>query len=362
MKLAIVGGGQLGRMMAQAALPLGIKTVLLDPSDQACGGDCGDLIIADYADENALDQLTDKTDAVTFEFENVPAAAFARLERALPAFPPAKALDTARDRWNEKSLFQSLNIATAPLALVDDQASLEAGLEKVGLPAVLKTRTLGYDGKGQKVIRENKDIAGTFTELGSVPMLLEGFVAFDYEVSCISVRSKQGDCKFYPLVENEHRQGILHKSQPLINHPLQSKAEQAAQSVMNALDYVGVMAFEFFVKGDELIANEIAPRVHNSGHWSIEGSACSQFENHVRAVMGLPLGSTETLHPIAMLNVIGARPDISKLLSVPGVHLNDYGKSERPGRKIAHINISAPSQAELTVRVKAVEALLVNQL
>ncbi|MFQ3229019.1 5-(carboxyamino)imidazole ribonucleotide synthase [Reinekea sp.] len=362
MKLAIVGGGQLGRMMAQAALPLGIKSLLLDPIADACGVDCGELLVAAYDDPASLDSLAQQCDAVTFEFENVPPAAVSRLAKDIPAYPPAQALETARDRWNEKSLFQSLNIATATLALVDDQASLVQGVAKVGFPCVLKTRTLGYDGKGQKVLRSSVDIEGTFEELGAVPLLLEGFVDFDYEVSCLSVRGRDGECVFYPLVENEHRQGILHKSRPLLNHPLQSQAAQAAQAVMEAIDYVGVMAFEFFVQGDHLVANEIAPRVHNSGHWTIEGSACSQFENHVRAVMGLPLGSTETSRPIAMLNVIGKRPDIHKLLAIPGVHLNDYGKAERQGRKIAHINISAVNEADLLVRLDAVEGILVNNL
>lgn len=362
MKLAIVGGGQLGRMMAQAALPLGIKTLLLDPMADACGGDCGELLVAAYDDATSLAQIAQSCDAVTFEFENVPPAVVSTLAKNIPAYPPAEALETARDRWNEKSLFQSLDIETATLALVDDQASLVQGVTKVGYPCVLKTRTLGYDGKGQKVLRSHADLDGTFAELGSVPMLLEGFVDFDYEVSCISVRGRNGECVFYPLVENEHRQGILHKSRPLLNHPLQSQAENAARAVMDAIGYVGVMAFEFFVQEDHLVANEIAPRVHNSGHWTIEGSACSQFENHVRAVMGLPLGSTETSRHIAMLNVVGKRPDRNKLLAIPGLHLNDYGKAERKGRKIAHINISAVSEADLRVRIEAVEALLVNVL
>jgi 5-(carboxyamino)imidazole ribonucleotide synthase len=362
MKLAIVGGGQLGRMMAQAALPLGIKAQFLDPMADACAGDCGELLVAPYDDASALAQLAAQCDAVTFEFENVPSEAVATLAKDIPAYPPAQALETARDRWNEKSLFQSLNIQTAKLALVDDQESLAAGVKSLGFPCVLKTRTLGYDGKGQKVLRSETDLDGTFVELGSVPMILESFIDFEYEVSCIAVRAGNGECVYYPLVKNEHRHGILHKSRPLLNHPLQVQAENAAKAVMDAINYVGVMAFEFFVQGDHLVANEIAPRVHNSGHWTIEGSACSQFENHVRAVLGLPLGSTETSRPIAMLNVIGKRPNREKLLAIPGVHLNDYGKAERQGRKIGHINISAVTEADLVVRLAAVEALLVNQL
>jgi 5-(carboxyamino)imidazole ribonucleotide synthase len=362
MKLGIVGGGQLGRMMAEAALPLGIKTAFLDPSDAACAKDCGHLICADYGDQQALTSLCDFADAITFEFENVTPEALAFVAQKKPAFPPASALQTARDRWSEKSLFQQLGIKTATLALVDDQDSLEAGVEKTGFPCILKTRTLGYDGKGQKVLRSRQDVPGTFAELGSVPMLLEGFIEFEYEVSCIGVRSRNGQMAFYPLVENEHRNAMLHRSEPLVDSPLQLQAESAVKAVMEALDYVGTMAFEFFVCGDELIANEIAPRVHNSGHWTIEGSSCSQFENHVRAVLGLPLGSTETRSPVAMYNVIGKRPDMNALLNVPGLHWHDYTKSERPGRKIAHITITAGNKNDLETRCTHVESLLVNQL
>ena len=362
MNLGIVGGGQLGRMMAQAALPLGIKTTFLDPAQDACAGEAGALICAAYDDDAGVKQLAEAVNAVTFEFENVPPATVATLAKVRPAFPPVAALSTARDRWLEKSLFQSLSIKTPALALVDDQNSLEAGIDVVGLPCVLKTRTMGYDGKGQKVLRKRADLAGTFAELGSVPMILEGFIEFDYEVSCIGVRNQAGKSVFYPIVHNEHEQGILYRSQPLNQSPLQTKAEHAVKMVMDALDYVGTMAFEFFVKGDELIANEIAPRVHNSGHWSIEGSCCSQFENHVRAVMDLPLGSTEMTTSAMMFNVIGKKPNVTALLAIPGVHWHDYNKAERQGRKIAHITVTAVNDEQLKLRAHKVEKLLVNQL
>jgi len=362
MKLGIVGGGQLGQMMAQSALPLGIKTAFLDPSDSACAGDTGRLICAAYDDETAVKSLGEFSDAITFEFENVPPETVEILAQSKPANPPAAALATARDRWSEKSLFQKLNIETARLGLVDDQGSLEQAVGRVGLPAVLKTRTMGYDGKGQKVLRSHKDVAGTFEELGSVPMILEGFIDFEFEVSCIAVRDQAGHCVFYPLVQNEHREGILYRSEPIDDRILQTQAEIAVQAVMDELEYVGTMAFEFFVQGDKLIANEIAPRVHNSGHWTIEGSRCSQFENHVRAVMNLPLGSTENTGPVVMFNVIGKKPDVIKLITIPGVHWHDYGKSERAGRKIAHITVTASSVEELHMRADGVEALLVNEL
>jgi 5-(carboxyamino)imidazole ribonucleotide synthase len=362
MKLGIVGGGQLGRMMALAALPLGIRSVFLDPSDASCAADAGNLILAGYGDSQGVKQLAEQSDAVTFEFENVPPETVATLSETRPAFPPAEALRTARDRWFEKSMFQDLGIPTPKLALVDDQASLENGADTVGFPAVLKTRTMGYDGKGQKVLRTRADVEGTFEELGSVPMILEGFVDFEFEVSCIGVRNAQGQCVFYPLVKNEHRQGILYRSEPIQDVQLQTQAEQAVKAVMDRLEYVGTMAFEFFVRDDELIANEIAPRVHNSGHWTIEGSCCSQFENHVRAVMDLPLGSTETTRPVAMFNVIGKRPDVETLLKLPGVHWHDYTKAERPGRKIAHITVTAPDATQLEQRANEVEQLLQNDL
>lgn len=362
MKLGIVGGGQLGRMMAEAALPLGIKTAFIDPSASACAGDCGTLICAPYDNVEALTKLCEIADVVTFEFENVTPEAIALLADNKPVFPPEAALRTARDRWLEKSLFQELGIKTAALALVDDQDSLNAGAETVGFPCVLKTRTLGYDGKGQKILRSRADLPGTFEALGSVPMILESFVEFEYEVSCIGVRSQSGQSVFYPLAVNEHRNAMLHRSEPLLDSPLQLQAESAVKSVMDALEYVGTMAFEFFVCGDELIANEIAPRVHNSGHWTIEGSQCSQFENHVRAVLGLPLGSTEMRSPVAMYNVIGKRPDIQALLNVPGLHWHDYTKEERVGRKIAHITISASNEQDLKTRCRHVESLLANLL
>lgn len=360
MRLGVVGGGQLGRMMAQAALPLGITTIFLDPSKDACAAAAGKLICAPYSDKAGLDTLLTSSDAVTFEFENVPPESVSTLSKRLPAFPPAHALATARERWAEKSLFRELDIATAPLALVDSQDDLEKVVASIGLPCILKTRTMGYDGKGQKLLRTEADVAGTFAELGNVPTLLEGFVDFDFEVSCIGVRNQQGDIVFYSIVRNEHRSGILYRSEPLDNSTLQQKAEVAVKKVMDALNYVGTMAFEFFVKGNNLIANEIAPRVHNSGHWTIEGARCSQFENHVRAVMGLPLGSTEVTGPVAMYNVLGKKPNVNALLAIAGVHWHDYAKAERKGRKIGHITVTAKTPSALQQACSEVESLLVN--
>lgn len=362
MRIGIVGAGQLGRMLAQAGGPLDFTFTFLDPSESACAAPFGHQLRADWNDTKALAALTDAADVVTFEFENVDPEALARIGAERPAYPPAKALATSRDRWVEKSLFASLGIPLPPIARVDDQAGLDAAVADIGLPAVLKTRTLGYDGKGQKVLREAADVVGAFQELGGVPLILEGFIDFDHEVSVIAVRGRSGEMRAWPLAENEHRQGILHRSTPRPGHPRQAEAERYATQVMEALDYVGVMAFEFFVTADGLLANEIAPRVHNSGHWSIEGAVTSQFENHLRAIAGLPLGDTERLVPCAMLNLIGAMPSADALLALPGARLHDYGKAPRPGRKIGHLTLLAASDEELERRVAAAEALLVNQL
>lgn len=362
MRIGVIGGGQLGRMMALAGLPLDIQLSFLDPSADACAAQAGQLIQGNYDDPAAIDQLTAAVERVTFEFESVPAPTVARIAEHLPVYPSAQSLSTARDRWLEKSLFRELGIETAPLANITSQSDLDQAVAQIGLPAVLKTRTLGYDGKGQKVLRTAEDVSGAVAELGNVPMILEGFIAFDHEVSCIGVRSASGALAFYPLVRNEHRQGMLYRSEPQRAHPLQVQAEAAVGQVMQALDYVGVLAFEFFVVGERLLANEIAPRVHNSGHWTIEGSVCSQFENHLRAVADLPLGSTQTRASVALYNLIGALPDRDSVLAIAGVHWHDYGKAPRRGRKIGHLTVTAENDAELQRACSQLEPLLRNQL
>lgn len=358
--LGIVGAGQLGRMMALAAAPLNIRCVFLDPASDACASAYGDQIVADYDDLEAATVLAGQADAATFEFENVPPSTVAAIAEQIPAYPPAAALATSRDRWVEKSMFQRLQIPIPPIARIDSQADLSAAVNNIGLPAVLKTRTMGYDGKGQKMLRTAADIEGAVAELGSVPLILEGFIAFDDELSCVAVRAAGGDFKCYDLVLNEHQAGILYRSAPQSGHALQEKAAEYVKRVMDELQYVGVMAFEFFRLGDSLMANEIAPRVHNSGHWTIEGAETSQFENHVRAVCGLPLGDVSTRGAVSMLNVFGAHPDVTGLLSLPGVHWHDYDKAPRPGRKLGHVTVTAADQATLRARVSAAEHCLRN--
>ncbi len=358
MKIGVIGGGQLGRMLALAGTPLGLEFAFLDPAPDACAQALGKHILADYNDQTALRQLANEVDVVTFEFESVPADTVAFLAQFVPVYPNAEALRIARDRWFEKSMFRDLGIPTPEFADIQSQADLDDAVARIGLPAVMKTRTLGYDGKGQKVLRAPDDVAGAFAELGSVPCILEGFVPFSGEVSLIAVRARDGETRFYPLVHNTHENGILKLSVASTAHPLQAQAEAYVGKVLDQLDYVGVMAFEFFEVDGGLKANEIAPRVHNSGHWTIEGSECSQFENHLRAIAGLPLGFTATLGEAAMLNFIGEVPDASQVTAIAQCHLHHYGKAFKAGRKVGHATLRCENMATLKARIAEVEALI----
>lgn len=358
MKIGVIGGGQLGRMLALAGTPLGMNFAFLDPAPDACAQALGEHIRADYSDQNHLRQLADEVDLVTFEFESVPAETVAFLSQFVPVYPSAESLRIARDRWFEKSMFRELGIPTPEFANILSQADLNDAVATIGLPAVLKTRTLGYDGKGQKVLRQPEDITDAFAELGSVPCILEGFVPFSGEVSLVAVRGREGETRFYPLVHNTHEVGILRLSVASSAHPLQGLAEDYVSRVLEKLNYVGVLAFEFFEVDGGLKANEIAPRVHNSGHWTIEGAECSQFENHLRAVAGLPLGSTAKVGESAMLNFIGSVPDVSAVIAVEDCHLHHYGKAFKAGRKVGHATLRCVDQATLAARISDVEALM----
>ena len=310
--------------------------------------------------QDHLGQLADEVDLVTFEFESVPAEPVAFLSQFVPVYPSAESLRIARDRLFEKSMFRDLGIPTPAFADILSQADLDAAVASIGLPAVLKTRTLGYDGKGQKVLRTPEDVVGTFAELGSVPCLLEGFVPFTGEVSLVAVRGRDGETRFYPLVHNTHESGILRLSVASQAHPLQALAEDYVGRVLQKLDYVGVMAFEFFEVDGGLKANEIAPRVHNSGHWTIEGAECSQFENHLRAVAGLPLGSTAKVGESAMLNFIGEVPAVDKVVAIGDCHLHHYGKAFKVGRKVGRATLRCHDMATLERKIAEVEALISN--
>jgi 5-(carboxyamino)imidazole ribonucleotide synthase len=328
--VGVIGGGQLGRMLALAGIPLGLSFRFLDPSPDAPAGAVGELLVGPYDDPELLDRLADGADVVTYEFENVPVEA----ARRVGALPDARALEDSQDRLLEKRLFRRLGIPTAP---IDDEVTT--------FPALLKTRRLGYDGKGQRPVE---------TRPGPDPgQVLEGLVPFDRELSLLAVRGRDGDTRFWPLVENVHEDGILRASRAPAAGAPQARAEEYGRRLLDELGYVGVLALELFDVGGELVANELAPRVHNTGHWTIEGSATSQFENHLRAILGFPLGPTDA-RPSLMLNLIGVTPDAADVLRVPGAHLHLYGKEPRPGRKLGHVTLVDPDDE----REGALRALL----
>jgi 5-(carboxyamino)imidazole ribonucleotide synthase len=343
MKLGILGGGQLGRMLALAGVPLGVRCRVLEPAADPPAAAVAEHIPGDFDDFQALYRLHD-VDAVTYEFENVPVESARWLAERLPVFPPPAALAVAQDRLAEKAFFARHGIPTPPFAGVEGRAEFEAALAHIGLPAVLKTRRFGYDGKGQMVLRTPTEAEEGWRVLGGRPLILEGFVSFERELSVLAVRGRDGSTACYPLVENRHHEGILRLSlapAPRLTPGLQAQAEAHARRALDELAYVGVLAIEFFEVAGRLLANEIAPRVHNSGHWTIEGAECSQFENHLRAVLGWPLGSTAAVGCSAMVNLIGTLPPAEAVLAVPGAHLHLYGKSPRPRRKLGHVTVCA---------------------
>ncbi|MFO7594313.1 MAG: 5-(carboxyamino)imidazole ribonucleotide synthase [Pseudomonadota bacterium] len=348
MIVGIVGGGQLARMMALAGIPLGLRFVFLDPAKDACAAELGEHLCGAYDDEAALARLAQMSDVVTYEFENVPETSIEFLSQRVPVYPGVLALATARDRLNEKSLFRQLGIPTVPFVAVGTLEELQQAMSTTGLPAVLKTRTLGYDGKGQAVLKEEADILPAWEALGGVPLILEGFATFQREISVIAVRGQNGEIRFYPVTENSHRDGILHLSRSRPGDRQQQQAETYAKALMEKLDYIGVMALELFDTGDKLLANEMAPRVHNSGHWTIEGAVTSQFENHLRAILNLPLGSTEAVGYAAMVNFIGEMPEAKDILALPNSWLHDYDKKPRPGRKVGHATVRLTSEEALS--------------
>ncbi len=359
MKIGILGGGQLAQMLVLAGIPLGYRFVALDPNPEAPAARVAPLINAEYDDPDALDRLADQVDVVSYDFENVPADVARRLAGHVEVHPPGQALAAAQDRLPEKRLFGGLGIDTAPYRAVDSRADLEHGVAELGLPALLKTRRLGYDGKGQFLLRRTDDVGQAWQHLRGQPAILEGFVEFEREVSLLCVRSTRDQVAFYPLVENRHRGGILRVSRaPCANAALQRKAEAHGRALLAELDYVGVLAIEFFLRDGVLIANEMAPRVHNSGHWTIEGAQTSQFENHLRAITGLPLGGTAAVGASAMVNCLGGEPALADLAAIPGAHVHSYGKSPRYGRKVGHVTLTASSPATLERRLPALLELI----
>jgi len=357
--IGILGGGQLGYMLALAGYPLGLHFRFLDPSPEAPVGRIAQRVTADYTDHASLERFSNGLELVTYEFENVPVEAAKFLAERVPVYPPPAALEAAQDRLAEKTLFRRLSIGTTDFVPIAKPEEFEAAVKQLGLPAVLKTCRMGYDGKGQWILRTAEDVSRAKAEIPKVDIILERFVPFRRELSILAVRSRNGETAFYPLVENHHRGGILRLSlapAPGLEPSVQRAAEGIAGRVLESLKYVGVLAIEFFERENRLLANEMAPRVHNSGHWTIEGAVTSQFENHLRAVLGLPLGSTGAAGYCAMLNLIGDLPEPSEVLALPDAHLHFYGKAPRPGRKLGHVTLRAASPERLALRLSELPA------
>lgn len=360
-RLGIVGGGQLGLMLGGAARPLGVETWFLDPSADAPARVVGHLLTAAYDDAAALDRLAATCDAATYEFENVPASAAERLAGHVPTAPSSRSLEVAQDRLAEKELFVELGIPTAAFA-VAEATSLHEAVSAVGLPVVVKRRRGGYDGKGQAVARSPDDVERAARDLGDAPLLVERHIDFVREVSILVVRARDGSTDTYDTVENEHEGGVLRTSVVgvSVDDATRRAAAEVGRRVAEHLGHVGVLAVELFDTGSGLLANELAPRVHNSGHWTIEGAETSQFENHVRAVLGWPLGTTGRLGPTAMVNCLGATPPPPAVLGIPGAHLHVYGKAARPRRKVGHVTVTAPDAEVLAGRLAEVRTIVTD--
>lgn len=394
MTVGILGGGQLGRMLALAGIPMGLRFRFLDPDPHAPAADVAEQILAPYDDPAALDKLAASADVVTYEFENVPAAVAQRLEAHAKVHPPALALATLQDRLLEKQLFVECGVAVPEFVPITTREELLAAAEKLGLNdgrasgLVIKSRRMGYDGKGQAVLQSSTGILPVQQQIDTIwpdlaqnalhgGLLVERFVNFSRELSLIGVRGRDGATRFYPLVQNHHSRGVLRTSiapAPGVSAALQQAAEDRARAIMQKLNYVGVLAIEFFESRDAsgapvLLGNEMAPRVHNTGHWTIEGAPVSQFENHLRAILGLPLGETGATDrssersvprgPVsAMVNILGRFPRREDILAIPGAHFHHYGKAERPGRKIGHVTVIAETPESLAAAVERVQAAL----
>jgi 5-(carboxyamino)imidazole ribonucleotide synthase len=354
MRIGILGGGQLGRMIALAGHPLGLRSTVLDPSFEPCAAEVCAHIRGEFDDYQALYELAKVSDVVTYEFENVPVDTARWLADRLPVYPPPRALEVSQERLVEKEFFASLGIPSPAFSAAETREEFDEAIRSVGLPAVLKTRRFGYDGKGQAVIRTRADVEAAWDKLGGRSLILEEFVPFERELSIIAVRGRDGMLATYPLIENVHRDGILHRSiapAGRLGEELTERAVEYASRVLSELQYVGVLTIEWFQDGARLLANEMAPRVHNSGHWTIEGAMTSQFENHLRAICGLPLGRCDAVGHSAMFNFIGSVPPAAKVFANPDAKLHVYGKGPRPNRKVGHVTLRTESAEELAEKL-----------
>lgn len=361
MNIGILGGGQLGRMIALAGVDLDIHCRVLEPGVTCPAAAVAEHVNGEFEDFATLWKFAAGLDAITLEFENVPVASAQWLAERLPVYPPPAALSVAQDRIREKTFFAERGVAVPAFRAVESREDLECAVADLGLPAVLKTTRFGYDGKGQGVIRTPAEIDAVWTGLCGRPLIYEAFVPFERELSILGCRSRSGEIVYWPLSENHHRAGMLRRSiapAPGLTAALAEKAQRIAERALVDLDYVGVLAIELFERRGELIVNEMAPRVHNSGHWTTEASETSQFANHLRAVAGLPLGSTRMREPCEMWNLIGCVPPVAELLAIPGLSLHLYGKKPRPGRKLGHLTITAPDAETLADRSRRVAVLV----
>lgn len=352
MRIGVLGAGQLGRMLALAGYPLAKSFVFYDMSGSPSAG-LGEVIVD--REGKYLDDFLSRVDRVTYEFEHLPVEVAERIAREKPVYPAPRALQVCQNREAEKTLFGELGIPTPEWRIADSAERLQEIAETLGCPVVAKSNTEGYDGKGQAVLRSPEEAADAWEKIGHSRLMVEKFVNFSREVSIIAVRAIDGDVVFYPMAENVHHEGILRYSiapAPGISGDLEEDAHRYIKSLLNELDYVGVLTLELFVTENGLVANEMAPRVHNSGHWTIEGAKTSQFENHVRAVSGHPLGATDARGVSCMVNIIGEHGDTDRIMELPYTHLHLYGKGERAGRKLGHVNVLADSYDELKWRVR----------
>jgi len=359
MRIGIIGAGQLGQMLGYAARDLGMQCTFVDPSSAPPAADCGEVIQAPFDDVAALAALAQAVDVVTYEFENVSVEALEEIAGTVPVFPPPAALQYAQDRLAEKLLFQSLGIPLPAFFAVDSRSDLDAAVAAIGLPMVLKTRRFGYDGKGQAIIRNGNELGAAWEKLGGNALIAEAWVNFDFEVSAIGARNSAGQVVSFPLTQNEHTNGILQTSRaPLEDTALERQAVEYLHSLLQRLEYVGVLALELFVAGDRLLANEFAPRVHNSGHWTIEGAEPSQFAAHLLAISGADLEKPQVCGFAGMLNLLGEIPEAARELRAGNLH--DYGKAPRPGRKLGHITVMAGSAAERDRQLSEIEKTVTN--
>ena len=358
--IGILGGGQLARMIALAAHPLGLRCRVLDPAPDPPAAAVAEHIRGDFDDTAALARFADGLEVATCEIEHLPDVALETVAAAVDVRPRVGAIQVARDRLVEKTFLREAGIPTTRFAAIDGSADLADAIERLGLPLVLKTRTAGYDGRGQVVAHSRAQAAEALWNLGPQGLIAEAWVAFDRELSVVAARSHCGEFALYPVAENRHAEGILRWTlapAPRAGVALVDSADAIARQLVLALDYVGVLVVELFQVGERLLVNEIAPRVHNSAHWTIEGSETSQFENHLRAVLGLPLGATTATSNWVLFNLLGDSPDLGRLLELRGAHVHLYGKAPRPGRKIGHVNCRADDPQAARPRLEALLGL-----